>query len=175
VERSIVPVPATEGRNSALDGNDTLLLVEDEADVLAVMAEMLRSAGYTVLTAEDGAAALELYERRSSEIDLVVTDVMMPRLSGPELARKVASIRQEARVLLVSGYSHEELSRQEMTEEVELLLKPFGRTDLLKKIRRILDGTKGSPAAQSSEGEGSAGAGRKSPLQKPPRPALESK
>jgi two-component system, cell cycle sensor histidine kinase and response regulator CckA len=128
--------PAVQG------ASETVLLVEDEDLVRQLAREILLRNGYRVLEAADGAEALRVVTQYEGEIDLMVTDVVMPRMSGNELVGHARPLRPAMRVLYVSGYSEEAIARHgKLTEGVELLPKPYTPSVLTAKIRQILDRT----------------------------------
>jgi CheY-like chemotaxis protein len=121
-------------------GSETLLLVEDEAHVRDLVAQMLRASGYTVLTAPDAVAALELSRRHPGPLHLLLTDVVMPEMSGPELAQRLQAMRPTTKILYMSGYTDEALGRHGVLERgTFLLLKPFRIGTLWQKVREVLD------------------------------------
>jgi PAS domain S-box-containing protein len=121
-------------------GAETVLLVEDEQLVRHLTHEILRRHGYRVLEAADGVEALAVIRDHPDRIDLLLTDVVMPRMSGHELVELVRPIRPDMRILYVSGYSEEAIARQgQLTEGIELLAKPFTPGLLTAKIRQLLD------------------------------------
>jgi PAS domain S-box-containing protein len=121
-------------------GAETVLLVEDELLVRQVTHEILRRSGYQVLEASDGAEALRLLGDHPGRIDLLLTDVVMPGMSGYELVDRARPLRPAMRILYVSGYSEEAITRQgQATESIELLAKPFTPGVLTAKIRQLLD------------------------------------
>jgi len=127
-----------------LRGNETILVVEDEAPVRAVTRQLLERNGYTVLEAPDGAAALALVDGAagSRHIDLLLTDVIMPGMSGRELADKLKARRPNVRVLFMSGYTDDAVVRHGMLEPgLAYLEKPFRPPMLLKKVRGVLQST----------------------------------
>jgi len=115
----------------------TILYVEDEAFVRQVTAEVLRSAGYRVFTANDSAAAMRVYAEHSDEVDLLLTDVILPGQNGRQLAASLRRENPELRALLVSGYA-DQMGFGEPEKE-ERLAKPFSMQTLLGKIREMLD------------------------------------
>ena len=124
-----------------LGGDETLLLVEDEPALLALNARVLRAAGYEVLTASDGAAALARLQDRDQPIDLLITDVMMPGMSGPELWVAAREHRPGLACLFVSGYTQDALARDGAgVLGWPLLQKPFAPQALVELVREILDG-----------------------------------
>ncbi len=123
-------------------GTETILLVEDEPQVRALARGILTRAGYTVLEAEHGVAALELCERFQQPIQLVLTDVVMPMMSGRELVERLRTVRPEAKVLLMSGYTDDTIVHHGLLDRgVAYLQKPIMPETLTKKVREVLDGT----------------------------------
>jgi CheY-like chemotaxis protein len=120
-------------------GTETILLVEDEAQVRAIVARMLEAQGYTVLQAAHGEAALELLES-AAPIDLLLTDLIMPRMGGRELAERVRELRPGLRVLFTSGYTEDVIVQNRLLDhDIMLLHKPFTRAALAAKVRETLD------------------------------------
>jgi two-component system, cell cycle sensor histidine kinase and response regulator CckA len=117
----------------------SVMLVEDEGSVRVPVAEVLRKAGYTVLDAESGPMALQMAELEDGPIDLLVTDVVMPGMSGKELADRLAIRRPGLKVLFVSGQTENAIVDQGIVQEgVELLPKPFTTQALLAKVDEVL-------------------------------------
>jgi len=122
-------------------GSETVLLVEDEPALRRLSRRVLAQFGYTVLEAPDGEEALNLAEAYEGPINLVLTDVVMPRLSGRDLAERVRASHPEARVLYMSGYTDDAVVQHGvLTQEVSLLRKPFTPYALAARIRDVLDG-----------------------------------
>ena len=103
--------------------------------------EVLKRCGYKVLEARDGAEALRLEKGHQGPIELLVTDIMMPRIKGPELAHRLCGHRPETRVLFMSGYSDDVLRRDLSSgySPPSLLRKPFSPTELARRVREALD------------------------------------
>jgi PAS domain S-box-containing protein len=123
-------------------GRETVLLVEDEETVLALNREVLESAGYKVFVASNGEEALQLLETDSQRVDLMVTDVIMPRMGGPELVERLDSRHSKMRVLFVSGYTDKVEGLSHLLKDGRSFLqKPFTPRALVRHVRRVLDGS----------------------------------
>jgi two-component system cell cycle sensor histidine kinase/response regulator CckA len=121
-------------------GSETVLLVEDEPMLRELMEMILTEAGYTILAAGSPTEALALAEGREGGIDLLISDVVMPRMSGPELAERLVERRPDLRVLYVSGYPDETLGKHGVApRRITLIEKPFRDSDLRAKVREVLD------------------------------------
>jgi GAF domain-containing protein/ActR/RegA family two-component response regulator len=132
--------PEVERLSSSTRGSETILLVEDEDDVRELSREILEMAGYVVLEAPTGADALRLCAQHRDEICLLLTDVVMPQMSGPDLARQVEEIRPGTRVVYMSGYTDDALGHHGVLDPgIVLLPKPFTPDALLKGLRQALD------------------------------------
>ena len=116
----------------------TLLLAEDDADVRALFCTFLRQAGYTVFDAADGQDALALFDLNADAIDAVVTDVVMPTVSGPALASAIRTRRPDVKVLYVSGYTEQLDLGVDAATGTALLQKPVTRTALLRQVAALL-------------------------------------
>ncbi len=122
-------------------GSETLLLVEDEAELRSAVAEVLSDCGYHVVATPGPLEALKLLEEPDRHIDVLVTDLVMPKMGGVELARRVLSARPDVRVLFVSGYAPEGAERETMLvdKRAAFLAKPFQPDELSRKLRNLLD------------------------------------
>ncbi len=121
-------------------GSETVLLVEDEDELRSVAREMLEMYGYTVLEADHPDEALLKAERHSGPIHLLVTDVVMPKMSGRDLAQRLAPLRPEMRVLYVSGYTDDAIVHHGVLDPgMAFLEKPFNPDELARKVREVLD------------------------------------
>jgi nitrogen-specific signal transduction histidine kinase len=131
---------ASVARKAVRDGTETILLVEDGDDVRRVTELQLQSAGYQVLAAADAETALRLAEEQPGPIHLLLTDVMMPRISGPELAQQLNQVRPGLPVVFMSGYTERQvLRRTALTHDRVSLHKPFSLDELLGCVRDHLD------------------------------------
>jgi len=133
----------------AAEGRETILIVEDEEAVRKLMLTALEQNGYRVLLAADGLEALKLISSHTGPLDLVVTDLAMPGMSGTELARKVKDRMPGIELLFISGYA-EELRQSGEIDEARFLQKPFTPQSLARKVREMLDHHKGRPENQTS-------------------------
>ncbi len=134
-----VSLPKSAEVSSKLFGKETVLVVEDETEVRAYTVAALKAYGYRALTAEDGHAALQIAERESGDIDLVLTDVIMPGMSGRDLALQLAQLRPLLKVLYMSGYSSNIIANRGILEEgLTLVEKPFTPEQLAMKVREVL-------------------------------------
>jgi CheY-like chemotaxis protein len=133
VKKPVRPQPAR--------GSETILFVEDDDSVRELGQEVLEMQGYVVVTASDGADALRIFEARPpGEIHLVVTDLIMPRMGGRELAKRLTVLRAGLRVLYLSGYTDSVVMQQGMLDPGSFFLqKPFTPDDLALKVREALD------------------------------------
>ena len=130
-------------------GSETILLVEDETSVRDLTRRMLEESGYRVLSAASGRDALRLCTTNPEHIDLLVTDVVMPRMRGVEVARRVARIRPSLRVLFMSGYTDNSI-HADVAGSISFLQKPFTLVELLGAVRSALssEAPRGFPEAE---------------------------
>ena len=121
-------------------GSETVLLVEDEDAVRSLAQRVLRRSGYNVLVARDGREAIDIADRYTGTIDIVVSDLVMPQVGGGEVAEEFLQRRPAARVLLISGYTPDALPTPPPGASYEYLQKPFTPDVLTRKVRDVLDG-----------------------------------
>jgi CheY-like chemotaxis protein len=137
-----IPVMAPEESMApeSVHGRETILVVEDEAPLRELAADFLRGCGYHVLEAGNGADAIDLVLNLSGRVDLLVTDVVMPGMSGRALAERLSERALDTKVLYLSGYTDEAIHRHGVLEPgVAFLQKPFRLADLARRVREILD------------------------------------
>ena len=146
----IIYLPCAEGVSKAeisskilpavTKGGETILLVEDEDDVRELICDVLQMKGYTVFASAHGNQALDICRTQPRQIDLMVTDVIMPGMNGPDLAAAVLLQRPGMRVLFMSGYTGESVAEQKLMEKgAPFIQKPFKTMEFIQKIRAILD------------------------------------
>ncbi|HEX6240946.1 MAG TPA: ATP-binding protein, partial [Polyangiales bacterium] len=139
-ERPSAPVRAARsGGTKPPRGHETILLAEDGELVRSPVIQVLAGAGYRTLAAADGREAVRILSENLEAVDLVVLDVVMPELNGPEAWARMHAMRPDLRVLFVSGYA-DNRCRELLPVDAEVLEKPFRAQELLQRIRRVLDG-----------------------------------
>lgn len=139
-EQPVAPRKAPKVSGILTTGSETVLLAEDQSSIRAVLREFLEFKGYGVLEAQNGGEALELAERHTGSIDVLVTDVIMPQIRGLELAKRVTGLHPGICVIFMSGYSEDALVENRLLSErnVRLIQKPFEPEELAQKIRECL-------------------------------------
>ena len=145
-EGTLEHAPAVERVEAAeTPGRDRILLVEDEEMLRNLASRILARAGYTVVEARDGEEALEIARRLEEPIDLLLTDVVMPRMSGTRLVGRLRAERPDLRVLFMSGYAESVISAEGgLPADSEILNKPFSVQQLRDRVRHVLErGRKG--------------------------------
>ncbi len=143
VEQAIL-TPSLVDEPRSVGGNETLLLVEDEPAVRELNELILRELGYQVLTASDGLEALRLHPE-AQEVDLLITDIVMPNLGGHELARRLRLAQPDLKILFTSGHTADKIAQVSDVQGTGFLQKPYRPDVLATKVRKMLDG-KRSPA-----------------------------
>ncbi len=141
---SVLPadVPSAE-LPATLEGGETVLLVEDDATVCEFIRAVLISRGYTVVCPKKPQDAEALFEEKGGRIDLLLSDVVMPDISGAELAKRLAAKNPHMKILFMSGYIGDDIVRQGVQEiDVPFLQKPFAPLTLARTVREILDGSR---------------------------------
>ena len=147
-----LPLPAiavsrpAKAKEAQLRKNEIILYVDDQEDSLRAVQEILEQEGYTMLTASDPAHALALFKEKQHEIDLVITDMVMPEINGMELIQQISALDPELRVLAVSGHMNSIANKDEIRNIAGFLRKPFDSRTLLSTVRRILDTAANSSA-----------------------------
>jgi CheY-like chemotaxis protein len=141
VPEPAVPASALADAPELPRGSETVLVVEDQADVRALLTQALRGQGYTVLEAANGVEAIQVAEAYAPAlIDLLVTDVVMPRMGGKEVAATITARDPHVKVLFMSGYTHGAIVENGQLEQgIAFLHKPFTPTALIRKVREVLD------------------------------------
>ena len=133
-------IPPSEDNGALPLGTETVLLVEDEEAILKQSKRMLARLGYTVLAAGSAAEAIRVSSEHHGQIDLLLTDVVMPKMNGRELAERLSAVKPNLKCLYMSGYTADVIAPDSVLEEgVDFLQKPFMIRDLARKIREVLD------------------------------------
>lgn len=150
----VAEVKEPEASVARTGGSETVLLAEDEDAVRLLAKRVLTRSGYRVLAARGGSEALELAEQHEGDIHLLLTDVVMPGMSGRELAQRLLPQRPGIRLLYTSGYTEDAIVRHGVSgQETAFLPKPFAPASLTQKVRGVLD----SPASFQFTSSGSSG------------------
>ncbi len=143
VDESIQESEVVQKEAGPNHGQETVLLVEDDPSVRGFVHETLKMSGYQVLVARHGIEALLLGTRHIGPIHLLLTDVVMPQMSGPEVAEKLTTLRPDAKVLYMSGYpDHPVFKKGEVQLDTNFIQKPFTPNALMEKVREVLDRVK---------------------------------
>ena len=133
------PLDRERNRNNITQGNETILLVDDERMILEVGRQLLEAMGYEVITAKDGKEAVQIYESKQENIDLLILDIIMPEMNGGDVFDKMKQINPDVKVLLSSGYSVEGQAAQILARGCDgFIQKPFQMGQLSQSIRQIL-------------------------------------
>ncbi len=122
-----------------LRGEETILVVEDDATVRQVIVETLHNYGYRVLEAMDGAEALEIFALSADQIDLIISDIVMPRVNGAEFHLQVLKSNPNVKFIFISGYSNNEILKEADLNSVEFIQKPFKLHELVRRARKVLN------------------------------------
>jgi two-component system, cell cycle sensor histidine kinase and response regulator CckA len=145
VDEPAVPLSKGSFAEGVYEGTETILLVEDNDAVRELTAQMLRRLGYELIVAESGQRALALVNQQNAGIDLLLTDLIMPGLSGRELAERICALYPSIGILYCSGYTEDTFVRLGLAaEQLEFLSKPFTMHQLGRKVRQVLDTRKAS-------------------------------
>jgi signal transduction histidine kinase/ActR/RegA family two-component response regulator len=144
VERAVLPFKTKQSGIEDMSGNETILIVEDNKELRQLTAKILRSSGYTVLEASAGAEAETICRDYPKTIDLVLSDVVMPGLRGPEVLKRLLAIRPNLRAIFMSGFTDDETVAESIfLDRVEFMQKPFGPAALLARVRAVLNAAEG--------------------------------
>jgi PAS domain S-box-containing protein len=139
-EVGVIARPLPVISDALLQGTETILLVEDEEEVRAAVFESLQMRGYTVLKTCSGREAMMISKRYKGPLHLLLTDVMMPQMTGPELVKRLKPLRPSMKILLMSGYPNDALAPRDIKDQgLAFLPKPFTPDALARKVREVLD------------------------------------
>ena len=121
-------------------GNETILLVDDEDSIRDFLAEILSEQGYKVIEATNGEEGLQVFKEYKEEIDLLISDITMPKMSGPELVNKLRELQPKLKALFISGNVENRYTNEHSTDlRTSFLQKPFTYDSIISKVREILD------------------------------------
>ena len=151
-KKKVVSAEKEESNAPLKGGSETILVVEDEAEVRELACQFLQGGGYKVLNAKDGVEALELAIRHQEPIHLVLSDMVMPRMSGTDLAAHLKSKRPDLKILFMTGYAGYSAREANGSAEPRMMLqKPFSRHSLLEKVREALAGAQEEPVGEERD------------------------
>src|SRR6185295_9448657 len=132
-------------------GSETVLLVEDEEMVRNLTRELLEESGYIVLEANGGEQAVTIFNERKEAIDLLITDVVMPKMSGKDVADRLRKVHPETAVLFMSGYTDEAIVHHGIVDShIAFIQKPFSENALAQKVRDVLDAGNGKKTSRET-------------------------
>ena len=124
-------------RPTFIGGKETILIIEDEDPIRELTSEFLTEYGYTIISASDGLAGLEMYKEKQDDIELILLDLTMPKLSGKKVLEKVIKLNSDVKVIISSGHSEDEMKKYHHAKG--FIAKPYKLKDLLHYIRSVLD------------------------------------
>lgn len=140
IEGDVLPQDTALNHQPLRGGQETILVVDDEAAIREYLEMFLTSLGYNVLLAGDGHEAIDVFRENAENVDLVLIDVVMPNMKGSEAARELRRIRSDLKIIFTSGYQNDLVHKQKLLEEgMQLLMKPLLPTDLAGVLRTVLD------------------------------------
>jgi two-component system cell cycle sensor histidine kinase/response regulator CckA len=145
IESGVAEPDSSKAALTMKHGSETVLLVEDEDMVRKLASELLEETGYVVLSASGGEEAINFATTHTDRIDLLITDVVMPKMSGKEVAEQLKKIHPETKVLFMSGYTDEAIVHHGIVDSnIAFIQKPFSEHALAHKIREVLDSENGN-------------------------------
>jgi PAS domain S-box-containing protein len=144
----------TRAESAASGGHETVLLVDDEEMIRDLGQDILNDEGYTVLLAADGVEAVEMYKKHGDKINLIILDMLMPKMDGVETYRRIKEMNPSSKILISSGYMHNNRGYADFREGIDgIVKKPYKTEELTRKVRQILDGGAG-PVCLFDNGHG---------------------
>ena len=138
VSEKIVPQFIKPG-NHAVKGNESILVIDDDKDVLNLIRDILESHGYNVMPLNNPLTAVDVFRNQAGSIQLVITDIMMPLMEGSELIRNLRKAKPDIKIIAISGYTETNIVNNEEIRADAFIRKPFERIELLSTVRRLLD------------------------------------
>ena len=138
--KGVIKAPVKREEPQPVRGNETILLVDDEDQIITIGAAFLSSVGYSVLQASSGEQAINIFEKEYKSINLVILDLSMPGMGGSKCLEEMLAVAPEARVIISSGYARDGALQTSLSQKIAgLLPKPFSRTEMLSAVRKALD------------------------------------
>jgi CheY-like chemotaxis protein len=132
--------PQKKDISTALNGEETILIVDDDKSILKVTAAMLNRLGYETVSTDSGTSALNIYSEKNNEIDLILLDLNMPGMDGKRCLKELLKINADAKIIILSGYAEEGLIKDTQDKGAKAaMVKPVAMADLSKAIRKVLD------------------------------------
>jgi two-component system, cell cycle sensor histidine kinase and response regulator CckA len=125
-------------KTNIIEGNENILLVDDDKDVLNLIQDILETHGYTVLPVNNPLTAVDIFKRQANSIQLIITDIMMPLMEGDQLIKSIKQIKPEVKIIAVSGYTESSLNQKDWMIDA-FIKKPFEKIEMLSTVRRLLD------------------------------------
>jgi len=138
VSERIVPLLATP-KTFSIEGSESILLIDDDKDVMNLIRDMLESHGYTVMPFNNPLNAVEIFKNQSSRIQLVITDIMMPLMEGGELIKSLRQVKPDIKIIAISGYTDTNIINNKEIIVDAFMKKPFEKLEMLSTVRRLID------------------------------------
>jgi two-component system, cell cycle sensor histidine kinase and response regulator CckA len=138
VSERIVPRLATP-KTSSIEGSESILLIDDDKDVMNLIRDILESYGYTVMPFNNPLTAVEIFKNQSSRIQLVITDIMMPLMEGAELIKNLRKVKPDIKIIAISGYTDTNIINNKEIIADAFVKKPFEKIEILSTVRRLID------------------------------------
>jgi CheY-like chemotaxis protein len=138
ISEKIVPLPVNP-KTFSIAGNESILLIDDDKDVMHLIRDMLESHGYTVMPFNNPLTAVEIFKNQSSRIQLVITDIMMPLMDGAELIKNLRKVKPDIKIIAISGYTDTNIIDNKEIIVDGFVKKPFEKIEMLSTVRRLID------------------------------------
>ena len=123
----------------SIEGSESILLIDDDRDVMNLIRDMLESHGYIVMPFNNPLTAVEVFKNQSSRIQLVITDIMMPLMEGAELMKNLRNVKPDIKIIAISGYTDTNIINNKEIIADAFVKKPFEKIEMLSTVRRLID------------------------------------